>query len=266
MSHAPLTRRPDPPHLSVLVVRPAAGAQTLLAAFARRRGDRAGRGDALAHARRRRAVRGARVGGSSRCTSAGTAAVFFCHFLFSRPVAGLRPRLASSLRSPRPAERGRGARGAKGDARGARTSRVALAAAAQPGHRAPRWSSPPGPLLSSSRPSLRARAAPPARRRGARAPRAGARTRAERNATGAARGESERGTPSELAARGFARRVCVFLGFAALLSPLCARAALSSRSPRSGERSLRASARRTRCATHATRPARGERAPPALSE
>ena len=88
------------------------------------------------------------------------AAVFFCHFLFSRPVAGLRPRLASSLRSPRPAERGRGARGAKGDARGARTSRVALAAAAQPGHRAPRWSSPPGPLLSSSRPSLRARAAP----------------------------------------------------------------------------------------------------------
>ena len=33
------------------------GAQTLLAAFARRRGDRAGRGDALAHARRRRAAR-----------------------------------------------------------------------------------------------------------------------------------------------------------------------------------------------------------------
>ena len=160
VSHAPLTRRPDPLHLSVLVVRPAAGAQTLLAAFARRRGDRAGRGDALAHARRRRAVRGARVGGSSRCTSAGTAAVFFCHSLFSRPVAGLRPRLASSLRSPRPAERGRGARGGEGDARGARTSRVALAAAAQPGHRAPRWSSPPGPLLSSSRPSLRARAAP----------------------------------------------------------------------------------------------------------
>ena len=40
-SHAPLTRRPDPPNLSVLVVRPAAGAQTLLAAFARRRADRA---------------------------------------------------------------------------------------------------------------------------------------------------------------------------------------------------------------------------------
>ena len=33
------------------------GAQTLLAAFARRRGDFAGRGDALAHARRRRAAR-----------------------------------------------------------------------------------------------------------------------------------------------------------------------------------------------------------------
>mgnify|MGYP007134747351 CR=1 FL=1 len=185
-SHAPLTRRPDPPHLSVLVVRPAAGAQTLLAAFARRRADRAGRGDALAHARRRRAVRGARVGGSSRCTSAGTsrAAVPRCFFvsssslapspvfvlvwrllfgrralrsegaaragrratraarvhrgwlsppqlsrdiarrggplllvLFSRPVAGRRPRLASSLRSPLRAERGRGARGATGDAR-----------------------------------------------------------------------------------------------------------------------------------------------------
>ena len=160
-SHAPLTRRPDPPHLPVLVVRPAAGAQTLLAAFARRRADRAGRGDALAHARRRRAVRGARVGGSSRCTSAGTsrrgAAVFFCLFLFSRPVAGLRPRLASSLRSPRLAERGRGARGAKGDARGARTSRVALAAAAQPGHRAPRCFFPLALLSSRRRPSSSSR-------------------------------------------------------------------------------------------------------------
>ena len=88
-SHAPLTRRPDPPHLSVLVVRPAAGAQTLLAAFARRRADRAGRGDALAHARRRRAVRGARVGGSSRCTSAGTsrAAVPRCFFVSSSSLA-----------------------------------------------------------------------------------------------------------------------------------------------------------------------------------
>ena len=38
-----------------------------------------------------------------------------------------------------------------GDEIKARTSRVALAAAAQPGHRAPRWSSPPRPLLSSLR-------------------------------------------------------------------------------------------------------------------
>ena len=56
---SPLTRRSDPLHLFVLVVRlsAGAGAQTLLAAFARRRVDRAGRGDALAHARRRRAAR-----------------------------------------------------------------------------------------------------------------------------------------------------------------------------------------------------------------
>ena len=56
---SPLTRRSDPLHLFVLVVRlsAGAGAQTLLAAFARRRLDRAGRGDALAHARQRRARR-----------------------------------------------------------------------------------------------------------------------------------------------------------------------------------------------------------------
>ena len=101
--------------------------------------------------------------------------MFFCLFLFSRPVAGLRPRLASSLRSPRLAERGRGARGAKGDARGARTSRVALAAAAQPGHRAPRCFFPLALLSSRRRPSSSSRvfssvAAPC----GARARRAGA--------------------------------------------------------------------------------------------
>ena len=92
----------------------------------------------------------------------------------ARPVAGRRPRLASSLRSPLRAERGRGARGATGDARvhrgwfsppqlsrdiarrgGAlsppppRTSRVVLTAAAQPGHSAPRWCA-----LSSSSSSL----------------------------------------------------------------------------------------------------------------
>ena len=40
--------------------------------------------------------------------------------LFSRPVAGRRPRLAPSLRPPLRAERGRGARGATGDARATR--------------------------------------------------------------------------------------------------------------------------------------------------
>ena len=58
-SHSPLTSRSGPLHLFMLVVRlsaGAAGAQTLLAAFARRRADCAGRGDALAHARRRRAA------------------------------------------------------------------------------------------------------------------------------------------------------------------------------------------------------------------
>ena len=56
---SPLTRRSGPLRLFVLVVRlsAGAGAQTLLAAFARRRVDRAGRGGALAHARRRRAAR-----------------------------------------------------------------------------------------------------------------------------------------------------------------------------------------------------------------
>ena len=97
----------------------------------------------------------------------------------------------------------------------------------------------------------------PAGRRGARATRAGARARAERDATGAACGESERGAPSELAARGFARRVCVFLGFAALLSPLCARAALCTLARHAAargrcERARDArGARRTRRARHA---------------
>ena len=93
----PLTRRSDPLHylLFVLVVRlsAGAGAQTLLTAFARRRVDRAGRGDALAHARRRRAAR----------------------------------------------------------------AWVALAAAPQPGHRAPRLSSPRPPLSSRHRSSSSSR-------------------------------------------------------------------------------------------------------------
>ena len=122
--------------------------------------------------------------------------------LFARPVACRRPRLASSRRPPLHAERGRGGR------RGTRVSRRG-------------WFSPPqssravrtrrGGLFfscSSPVPSVAPRArrsfAPPAGRRGARATRAGARTRAERDATGAACGESERGAPSELAARGFA--------------------------------------------------------------
>ena len=58
-SHSPLMSRSDPLYLFVLVVclsAGAAGAQALLAAFARRRVDRAGRGDAVAQAHRRRAA------------------------------------------------------------------------------------------------------------------------------------------------------------------------------------------------------------------
>jgi hypothetical protein len=323
-SHAPLTRRPDPPHLSVLVVRPAAGAQTLLAAFARRRADRAGRGDALAHARRRRAVRGARVGGSSRCTSAGTsrAAVPRCFFvsssslapspvfvlvwrllfgrralrsegaaragrratraarvhrgwlsppqlsrdiarrgvffllLFSRPVAGRRPRLASSLRSPLRAERGRDARGATGDARATRASRVYRG-----------WLSPPqlsrdiarrgGPLLLVlfSRPVRRSARAPLLR--STRAPAGRARTTSGRvNARRAQRdGRSARGVRARhaLGARGPRFRapgVCVS---GLCCSPLPAlRARRSVLSLGTQRREVAASER----ATHAVRDAR----------
>ena len=186
--------------------------------------------------------------------------------LFSRPVAGRRPRprLAPSLRPPLRAERGRGGRGATGDARATRavggsrrrsragpfaraavvssslallpsgrrsssSSRAFSTAAAPCGARARGatgdaratraarvrrrgWFSPPqssravrarrGGLFfscSSPVPSVAPRArrsfAPPAGRRGARATRAGARTRAECGATGAACGESERGAP-----------------------------------------------------------------------
>ena len=66
-------------------------------------------------------------------------------------------------------------------------------------------------LVPSAAPRPRRSFAPPARRRVARAPRAGARTRAERDTTRAARREPERGAPSELAARGFARRMCFFV-------------------------------------------------------
>ena len=126
-SHAPLTRRPDPPHLSVLVVRPAAGAQTLLAAFARRRADRAGRGDALAHARRRRAVRGARVGGSSRCTSAGTSRAAVPRCFLSLPLLSPRRRSSSSsgVFSSVAAPCGARARRARGEGRRARRAYIA---------------------------------------------------------------------------------------------------------------------------------------------
>ena len=206
-SHAPLTRRPDPPHLSVLVVRPAAGAQTLLAAFARCRGDRAGRGDALAHARRRRAVRGARVGGSRRRTSAGTsrAAVPRCFFVTSSslapsPVFVLVWRLLFGRR----ALRSEGA--ARGGRRATRAARV---------HRG--WLSPPqlsrdiarrgGPLLLvlfSPRPVRRSARAPLLR--STRAPAGRARTTSGRaNARRAQRdGRSARGVRARhaLGARG----------------------------------------------------------------
>ena len=74
--------------------------------------------------------------------------------LFSRPFAGRRPRLASSLRSPLRAERGRGARGAMGDTRATRAARVHRRWFSPPQLSrdiARRWSSPPRPLLSSLR-------------------------------------------------------------------------------------------------------------------
>ena len=66
-------------------------------------------------------------------------------------------------------------------------------------------------LVPSVAPRPRRSFAPPARRRRARAPRACAKTRAERDTTRTARREPERGAPSKLAARGFARRVCFFV-------------------------------------------------------
>ena len=117
--------------------------------------------------RARRARRAYIAGGSHRRSSAGTSRAGgpLLLVLFSRPFAGRRPRLASSRRSPLRAERGRGARGATSDTRATRATRV---------HRG--WFSSTllsrdiarrgGPLLLvilpclSSRPSLRARAAP----------------------------------------------------------------------------------------------------------
>ena len=144
------------------------------------------------------------VGGSRRRSRGGPFARRggLLLLLFSRPVAGRRPRLAPSLRPPLREERGRGARGATGGACATRAARV----------RRLGWFSPPqssravrarrsGLFFSCASPvpsvALRARRsfAPPAGRRGARATRAGARTRAERDATGAACGESERGAP-----------------------------------------------------------------------
>ena len=66
-------------------------------------------------------------------------------------------------------------------------------------------------LVPSAAPRPHRSFAPPARRRVARAPRAGAMTRAERDTTRAARREPERGAPSELAAHGFARLMCFFV-------------------------------------------------------
>ena len=197
--------------------------------------------------------------------------VFFL-LLFSRPVAGRRPRLASSLRSPLRAERGRDARGATGDARATRASRVYRG-----------WLSPPqlsrdiarrgGPLLLVlfSRPVRRSARAPLLR--STRAPAGRARTTSGRVVARRAQrdGRSAREVRARhaLGARGPRFRapgVCVSGLCCSPLPALRARRSVYSRSARSGERSLRASARRTRCATHATRPARGERAPPAQSE
>ena len=178
------------------------------------------------------------VGGSRRRSRAGpfarAAVVFFsCSSPVRSPVVVLV--LVSRLLYGRRSARSEGAGGNGGqarDARGARASPwVVLAAAVEQGRsRAPRWSLL---LLLFSRPVRRSARAPLLRSArglaGARAPRAGARTCAERDATGSACAESERGAPSELAARGFARRVC-FCVSGLCCSPLPALRAPLSRS------------------------------------
>jgi len=128
-----------------------------------------------------------------------------------------------------------------------------------------------GPSRLVSRPVRRSARAPLLR--STRAPAGRARTTSGRvNARRAQRdGRSAREVRARhaLGARGPRFRapgVCVSGLCCSPLPALRARRSVYSRSARSGERSLRASARRTRCATHATRPARGERAPPAQSE
>ena len=121
-------------------------------------------------------------------------------FLFSLPVAGCRPCLASSLHSPLRAERGSGARGATSDARETRAARV-HAGGFRRRSRAGAFARCGGLLFLSSRPVCHsARAAPSLHPRagGAHAtPRAGART----HATRAAPWESRRGALSQCAAR-----------------------------------------------------------------
>ena len=195
------------------------------------------------------------VGGSRRRSRAGpfARAAVVSSSLALLP-SGRRSSSSSRAFSTAAAPCGARARGAMGGACATRAARVRRCG----------WFSPPqssravrarrGGLFfscSSPVPSVAPRArrsfAPPAGRRGARAPRAGERTRAERDATGAACGESERGAPSELAARGFARRVC-FCVSGLCCSPLPALRAPLSRSARSGERPLGAGG-----ATHAAR-------------
>ena len=136
------TRVPSP--VVVLVSRLLFGRRSVMSEGAARGGGRA--------TRTRRARRAYIAGGSHRRSSAGTshAAVVLSSSLVPSPVVVLVSRLLFGRRSvlsegaARGGSDGRRARGA----RDARTSRVVLTAAAQPGHRAPRWSSP---LLSSRR-------------------------------------------------------------------------------------------------------------------
>ena len=85
-------------------------------------------------------------------------------FLFSLPVAGCRPCLASSLHSPLRAERGSGARGATCDARATRAARVRsgwfFTAAVEQGRSRAACSSPPPPCFFSRPVRRSARAAP----------------------------------------------------------------------------------------------------------
>ena len=223
--------------------------ETLLAAFARRRGDRDRRGDSLAHARRRRAalvwvvLAAALKQDVARCGAS--------LFLLS-PVVVLVSRLLFGRRfvrdGPSPA------RIATGDARAMHAAHV------RHGWFSPPQSSTDVARVVASSPLFFSRFVAPrlALPRSTRMPAGGARitsgraAHATRDATRAGRGESERRAPSELAVR--VLRACgALLLLSSLVPSLRARPSLDPPTRRRG----RAHHERARGACNARRDARG---------